>query len=55
MLVGSRSPAWARRSTEAYAAAIPNGEVHTLEGQGHGAATGAPELLASEILSFAGG
>jgi pimeloyl-ACP methyl ester carboxylesterase len=54
MLVGSRSPGWARRSTEAYAAAIPNGEVHTLEGQGHGAATGAPELVASEILRFAG-
>jgi pimeloyl-ACP methyl ester carboxylesterase len=54
LLVGSRSPDWARRSTEAYAATIANAEVHILEGQGHGAATGAPELLASEILGFAG-
>jgi pimeloyl-ACP methyl ester carboxylesterase len=55
LLVGSRSPAWAQRSTQAYAQTIPNAEVHTLEGHGHGAATGAPELLASEILGFAGG
>jgi pimeloyl-ACP methyl ester carboxylesterase len=54
LLVGSRSPDWARRSTEAYAATIPSAEVHILDGQGHGAATGAPELLASEIADFAG-
>ena len=52
LLVGSESPYWARRSTEAFAAAIPNAEVHTLEGQGHGAAVSAPELLAEEILRF---
>jgi pimeloyl-ACP methyl ester carboxylesterase len=51
LLVGARSPDWAQRSTEAYAAVIPNAEVHVLEGQGHGAATGAPELLASEIVA----
>jgi pimeloyl-ACP methyl ester carboxylesterase len=55
LLVGSRSPDWARRSTQAYAATLPNAKVHTLDGQGHGAATGAPELLASEILGFAAG
>jgi pimeloyl-ACP methyl ester carboxylesterase len=52
VLVGSRSPDWARRSTATYAATIPNAELHTLDGQGHGAAAGAPELLASELRAF---
>ncbi len=52
LLVGSESPAWARRSTEAYAAAIPGAEVRTLEGHGHGAAVSGPELLAAEIERF---
>jgi pimeloyl-ACP methyl ester carboxylesterase len=52
LLVGSESPDWARRSTEAYAAAIPGAEVDTLEGQGHGASVSAPELLASELAGF---
>jgi pimeloyl-ACP methyl ester carboxylesterase len=49
LLVGSESPEWARRSTDAFAAAIPGAEVRTLEGQGHGAAMGAPELLAAKL------
>jgi pimeloyl-ACP methyl ester carboxylesterase len=49
LLVGSESPDWARRSTDAFAAAIPQAEVRTLEGQGHGAAMSAPELLAAEL------
>ena len=52
LLVGSRSPGWARRSTDAYAAAIPGARVVTLEGQGHGATAGAPELVAAELLRF---
>jgi pimeloyl-ACP methyl ester carboxylesterase len=52
LLVGSKSPAWARRSTEAFAAAIPGAEVRTLQGQGHGAAVSAPALLAAEIERF---
>lgn len=52
MLVGSRSPAWARRSTAAYAEAVPGAEVVTLNGQGHGATSGAPELVAAELLRF---
>jgi pimeloyl-ACP methyl ester carboxylesterase len=55
ILVGSRSPDWARRSTAAYAAAMPNAELHTLGGQGHGAAVSAPELLAGELRAFLGG
>jgi pimeloyl-ACP methyl ester carboxylesterase len=52
LLVGSESPAWARRSTEAFAAAIPGAEVRTLEGHGHGAAVSAPTLLAGELERF---
>jgi pimeloyl-ACP methyl ester carboxylesterase len=54
ILVGSESPDWAKRSTAAYADAIPNAELHTLAGQGHGASTSAPELLASELRAFFG-
>ena len=52
LLVGSESPAWARRSTEAFAAAIPGAELRTLEGHGHGAAVSGPALLAAEIERF---
>jgi pimeloyl-ACP methyl ester carboxylesterase len=52
LLVGTESPEWARRSTEAFAAAIPGVEVRTLEGHGHGAAVSGPELLAAELERF---
>jgi pimeloyl-ACP methyl ester carboxylesterase len=49
MLVGSESPAWAKRSTDAYAGALPNVTVRTLDGQGHGALAAAPELVATQL------
>jgi pimeloyl-ACP methyl ester carboxylesterase len=52
LLVGSESPDWARRSTDAFAAAIPDATVHTLEGHGHGANLSGPELVASELERF---
>jgi pimeloyl-ACP methyl ester carboxylesterase len=52
MLVGSESPEWARRSTAAFAEAIPGVEVRTLEGHGHGAAVSGPALLAAELERF---
>lgn len=52
LLIGSESPGWARRSTDAFGAAIPNASERTLEGHGHGAAASAPELLASELRGF---
>jgi pimeloyl-ACP methyl ester carboxylesterase len=55
VLVGSESPAWAQRSTRAYAAAIPGALLHTLDGQGHGASVSAPELLAGELRDFLDG
>jgi pimeloyl-ACP methyl ester carboxylesterase len=55
MLLGSESPDWAERSTNAYSDAIPNAEVRILEGRGHGAVTSDPELVAAEIERFASG
>jgi pimeloyl-ACP methyl ester carboxylesterase len=55
MLLGSESPDWARRSTDAYRDAIPRSELRMLDGRGHGATTTDPELLASEIERFLSG
>jgi pimeloyl-ACP methyl ester carboxylesterase len=52
LLVGSASPDWARRSTDAFAAALPGAEVRTLQGHGHGAALSGPDLLAAELERF---
>jgi pimeloyl-ACP methyl ester carboxylesterase len=52
MLLGSESPEWARRSTEAYAALLPDVRVRALDGQGHGATVDAPELLGDELGVF---
>lgn len=54
LLIGSESPAWAHRSVAAFAGAMPDARVHTLEGQGHGAAVSAPELVAAELAGFLG-
>ena len=55
MLLGSESPEWARRSTDAYGKAIPHAEVRILEGHGHNATTSGPDLLAAEVARFLGG
>jgi pimeloyl-ACP methyl ester carboxylesterase len=49
LLLGSESPNWARRSTEAFAAAIRGAEIRVLEGHGHGANMSGPELVAAEL------
>ena len=49
LLVGSESPAWAVRSTEAYASALPRVRTRVLEGHGHGANVTGPELMAAEL------
>jgi pimeloyl-ACP methyl ester carboxylesterase len=54
LLIGSESPNWAHRSIAAFADALPDATVHTLEGQGHGASVSAPELLAAEVAGFLG-
>ena len=50
MFVGSKSPAWAKRSTDAYAAALADVRVHRLEGHGHGGTVSAPEWIARELI-----
>ena len=52
LLVGSESPAWAARSIEAHANAIPRAETRVLEGHGHGANVTGPELPAAELTRF---
>lgn len=50
MLLGSESPAWATRSTDAYAAALADVRVHQLDGHGHGGTVSAPETIARELF-----
>ena len=50
MLLGSESPAWAKRSTDAYAGALADVRVHRLEGHGHGGTVSAPDWVARELL-----
>ena len=52
LLVGSESPAWAVRSVEAYADAIPRAETRVLEGHGHGANLTAPDAAGAELVRF---
>jgi pimeloyl-ACP methyl ester carboxylesterase len=50
MLYGSRTAPHLRRSTTAIAGAIPGARLIELPGQGHGALTTAPDLVANAIL-----
>jgi pimeloyl-ACP methyl ester carboxylesterase len=54
LLIGSESPDWAQRSTDAFAREIPDAEVRRLDGHGHGAAVSGPDLVAAELLRFLG-
>lgn len=50
MLVGSESPAWAKRSTDVYAGALADVRVRELEGHGHGGPVSAPDWVARELI-----
>lgn len=52
LLTGSASPSGFRRSIDLVDAALQDGTIHVLEGQGHAANVAAPELLAAEIIDF---
>ena len=52
LLVGTESPAWAVRSVDAHADAIPGAELRSLAGQGHSANMTAPDLVAAELERF---
>ncbi len=50
MLLGSESPGWAKRSTDAYAGALADLRVHQLDGHGHGGMVSAPDWVARELI-----
>ena len=52
LLLGSRSPAWARDLTGALADVLPQSTLAVLDGQGHDAIDSAPELLADRLAGF---
>jgi pimeloyl-ACP methyl ester carboxylesterase len=54
LLTGSESPPFMQAATEAVAAALPNDQVVTLEGQGHLAMAFDPEEVIRQIVSFLG-
>jgi pimeloyl-ACP methyl ester carboxylesterase len=51
-LLGEESPAWASEATEEIRAAVPDGRVAVLAGQGHVAIMTAPELVVDETTRF---
>jgi pimeloyl-ACP methyl ester carboxylesterase len=53
LLLGSQSPGWIRKSTQAVFAALPLARVATLPGQAHFAMLTAPELMARAVVEFA--
>ena len=52
LLLGSESPRWMKRGVEAFARAVPNSRLETLEGQGHNAQFSAPDVLAAAMTRF---
>jgi pimeloyl-ACP methyl ester carboxylesterase len=52
ILVGGDSPAFEKAAAEALQAALPDGRVVVLPGQGHVAHRTAPELFAREVMQF---
>ena len=52
LLLGSRSPAWARDITGALADVLPRSTLAVLDGQGHEAIESAPSLLESRLAAF---
>ena len=52
VMIGGTSPPQFRAAGEALAAALPNGDLAMLEGQGHGAEMLAPGVVAEAVLGF---
>jgi pimeloyl-ACP methyl ester carboxylesterase len=53
MLMGSESPGWLRKGTEAICAALPNAQLVVLPGEGHSAMISAPRAFAEAVIEFA--
>ena len=52
LLLGSESPAWAKRGTELVQSLLPNSRLSLLEGEGHIAILTAPQLVADQVTRF---
>ncbi len=52
LLLGSESPSYARKGTEAIVAALPDARIIRMPGQGHVAMVTAPELFTNEVIRF---
>ncbi len=52
LMLGARSPPWARDITNSLAVALPAADVVILPGQGHEGIELAPELISSELQQF---
>ena len=53
ILMGTESPAWLRKGTQAVHAALPNAQLKLLPGQGHSAMITGPQLFAQAVIDFA--
>jgi pimeloyl-ACP methyl ester carboxylesterase len=53
MLMGTESPAWLRKGTQAVHAALPNAQLTLLPGHGHSAMITGPQLFAQAVIDFA--
>jgi pimeloyl-ACP methyl ester carboxylesterase len=52
LLMGTESPAWLRKGTQAVLAALPNAQLTLLPGQGHSAMITGPQLFAQAVIDF---
>jgi pimeloyl-ACP methyl ester carboxylesterase len=52
LLMGTESPAWLRKGTQAVHAALPNSQLTVLRGQGHSAMITGPQLFAQAVIDF---
>jgi pimeloyl-ACP methyl ester carboxylesterase len=54
LLLGSESPAWAKKGTQLVQSLLPDSRVAVLEGEGHLAILTAPQLVADQVARFLG-
>ena len=54
LLLGSKSPEWAKKGTEVVQSLLPDSRVAVLEGEGHLAILTAPQLVAGQVARFLG-
>ena len=55
MLMGSESPLWLRKGTEAILRALPHAQFVVFQGQGHSAMIAAPQVFAQAVIDWVDG